>query len=456
MTNHKILLVDDDHDVLEMLLSIFRRAGYTNLITAASGAEALRIWQREQPSMIVLDVMMPDMDGFSVLKEIRRTSRVPVLMLTARGEAEDRIEGLEIGADDYLAKPFLPKELLLRVGAILNRAYPKQNEIVELAGATVDMANAEVWKNGEKQTLTAKEMQLFEKLYQNAGGSSPRVSCAKQSVVNFGKGMKVPFPPISGTCGKKLKKTRQSRFPLSRSKGLAIASISRGCRHERRAAIFPPLYSFHGRIVLLFLAVNIALLFAIIIAGGMSGADTSFSVRDFSDHVVLRDGKWVADDTAISMLQKQSAWAMLLNEDGDVIWQQSLPEKLPRSYTSTEVASFSRWYLEDYPVKIWTRADGKLMVVGYQPGTLVKYYFSLEWPYMGFCLVNCSGFYHQSAAHYFPDFAKYAESRKSDDTHSARHSKFKSRKSSASGGTGGTGRNQRRTEPCRRLYEAKR
>lgn len=136
-------------------------------------------------------------------------------------------------------------------------------------------------------------------------------------------------------------------------------------------------------IVLLFFAVNIALLFVIIIAGGMSGADTSFSVRDFSDHVVLQDGKWVADDTALSMLQEQSAWAMLLNEDGDVIWQQGLPEKLPRSYTSTEVASFSRWYLEDYPVKIWTRADGKLMVVGYQPGTLVKYYFSLELPYMG-------------------------------------------------------------------------
>ena len=139
-------------------------------------------------------------------------------------------------------------------------------------------------------------------------------------------------------------------------------------------------------IVLLFFAVNIALLFVIIIAGGMSGADTSFSVRDFSDHVVLQDGKWVADDTALSMLQEQSAWAMLLNEDGDVIWQQSLPENLPRSYTSTEVASFSRWYLEDYPVKIWTRADGKLMVVGYQPGTLVKYYFSLEWPYMGVLL----------------------------------------------------------------------
>ena len=169
MTNHKILLVDDDSDLLEMLLSIFRRAGYTNLQTATSGVEALRMWLEEQPDLIVLDVMMPGMDGFSVLKEIRRISRVPVLMLTARGEAEERIEGLESGADDYLAKPFLPRELLFRVGAILSRAYPERNEMVELAGAIVDMANAEVLKNGEKQRLTAKEMQLFEKLYQNAG-----------------------------------------------------------------------------------------------------------------------------------------------------------------------------------------------------------------------------------------------------------------------------------------------
>lgn len=169
MTEHRILLVDDDRDLLEMLLSIFRRAGYADMLTASSGVEALRIWREAQPRLIVLDVMMPDMDGFSVLKEIRRTSRVPVLMLTARGEAEDRIEGLELGADDYLPKPFLPKELLLRVGAILSRAYPERNERVELAGSTVDMANAQVWKGGEAQALTAKEMQLFEKLYQNAG-----------------------------------------------------------------------------------------------------------------------------------------------------------------------------------------------------------------------------------------------------------------------------------------------
>ena len=100
MVEHKILLVDDDRDLLEMLCSIFRRAGYTDLVTASSGQEALQIWRERQPALIVLDVMMPGMDGFEVLREIRRTSHVPVLMLTARGEAEDRIEGLEIGADD--------------------------------------------------------------------------------------------------------------------------------------------------------------------------------------------------------------------------------------------------------------------------------------------------------------------------------------------------------------------
>lgn len=169
MVSHTLLLVDDDHDLLEMLCSIFRRAGYKELLTASSGAEALAIWRDRHPDMMVLDVMMPDMDGFSVLKEIRRTSRVPVLMLTARGEAEDRVEGLENGADDYLAKPFLPKELLLRVGAILNRVYPDTNEMVVLANSVVDLANAEVIKRGTRTALTAKEMQLFTKLYQNAG-----------------------------------------------------------------------------------------------------------------------------------------------------------------------------------------------------------------------------------------------------------------------------------------------
>ena len=153
----KILLVDDDRDLLEMLCSIFRRAGYADLVTASSGLESLQVWREQQPALIVLDVMMPGMDGFEVLREIRRTSHVPVLMLTARGEAEDRIEGLEIGADDYLPKPFLPKELLLRAGAILHRAYPEPHRTVDLAVATVDLEKAEVWKNGACAPLTDRK-----------------------------------------------------------------------------------------------------------------------------------------------------------------------------------------------------------------------------------------------------------------------------------------------------------
>lgn len=139
-------------------------------------------------------------------------------------------------------------------------------------------------------------------------------------------------------------------------------------------------------IVILFLTVNIALFFTILIAGSMSGSDAIFSVETFSNHIVWQDETWAADDTALSMLQEYTAWAMLLNEDGDVVWQQNLPENLPRFYTSAEVASFSRWYLEDYPVKVWTRADGNLMVVGFPPRTLVKFYYALEWPYMGVLL----------------------------------------------------------------------
>lgn len=155
------------------------------------------------------------------------------------------------------------------------------------------MTNAEVWKHGEKQTLTAKEMQLFEKLYQNAGRIVTTGILWKRYAESFGRGMKAPFPPISGICGKKSKKTRQSRFPLSRSKGLAIASISRRCRHERSAAVFPPLYHFHHRDrSFLFLAVNIVLFFAILILGSMSGSDAVFPVETFSDHVSLQDGTW--------------------------------------------------------------------------------------------------------------------------------------------------------------------
>ena len=168
MENSRILIIDDDRELCILIKKSVENEGI-EADFCGTGREGMEMLECREYHLIILDVMMPGMDGFEVLREIRRTSRVPVLMLTARGEAEDRIEGLEIGADDYLPKPFLPRELLLRVGAILHRTYPEPNRKVELAASTVDLEKAEVWKDGERTPLTAKELQLFEKLYENAG-----------------------------------------------------------------------------------------------------------------------------------------------------------------------------------------------------------------------------------------------------------------------------------------------
>ena len=169
MYDKMILIVDDETDLLDALQSIFSMAGYKYILTATSGKTALKIWEEKQPDIIVLDVMMSDMDGFEVLKEIRKTSKVPILMLTARGEADDKFTGFENGADDYLLKPFLPKELLFRVQAILKRVYPEEDSSVYLDAATVNLEKAEVRRDDKIIPLTAKELTLFKKLYQNAG-----------------------------------------------------------------------------------------------------------------------------------------------------------------------------------------------------------------------------------------------------------------------------------------------
>ncbi|WP_204613864.1 response regulator transcription factor [Defluviitalea raffinosedens] len=184
MLDKSILIVDDEQDLLIMIKSIFMRAGYTNIITASSAKEALKMLSKKIPDMIILDIMMPEMDGFELLQEIRTVSKVPVLILTARGEAEDRFSGFELGADDYLVKPFLPKELLLRVNAILRRAYPKSNRIVVLDAVCVDLDLAEVIRENDRIPLTAKEYAIFLKLAENAGrivtiGSLCQTACGE-------------------------------------------------------------------------------------------------------------------------------------------------------------------------------------------------------------------------------------------------------------------------------------
>ena len=156
-------------DILEMIQSIFIRAGFTNILTAVSGREALKIWSDAQPDMVILDIMMPEIDGLSVLKKIRETSKVPVLLLTARGEVEDRVAGFENGADDYLTKPFYPKELLLRTQVILNRTYPEKDRKIYLDSAVINLEKAEVQRGDDCLSLTGKELTLIKKLADNAG-----------------------------------------------------------------------------------------------------------------------------------------------------------------------------------------------------------------------------------------------------------------------------------------------
>lgn len=171
--NKKILLVDDEQDLLNMVKLILQTDGYTHLKTAGTVREALEAVRDWRPNLALIDVMLPDGDGFSLLKQIREQSDIPVLFLTARGEDEDKFQGLGLGADDYIVKPFLPRELILRVGAVLRRCYreatPAAAKTVRLSACTIDFDRAEVIRDGEQILLTATEFKLLCALCRNAG-----------------------------------------------------------------------------------------------------------------------------------------------------------------------------------------------------------------------------------------------------------------------------------------------
>lgn len=165
----KVLLVDDEKELLSMVASILKQDGYSRIKTAGTAKEALKICREWKPDFAVLDVMLPDGDGFALLTGMREFTDIPVLFLTARGEDEDKFTGLGLGADDYMVKPFLPRELTLRLGAILRRCYKNESSLVRLKGSSIDFERAEVIKNGEHFSLTAKEHDILMALYRNAG-----------------------------------------------------------------------------------------------------------------------------------------------------------------------------------------------------------------------------------------------------------------------------------------------
>ncbi|MCM1283046.1 MAG: response regulator transcription factor [Muribaculaceae bacterium] len=165
----RILLVDDEQAILDMVTSILKEDGFCSIRTAGCVKEAILEAGRCLPEFAILDVMLPDGDGFSLMERLRAGGDYPVLFLTARGEEEDKFRGFGLGADDYMVKPFLPRELLCRVNAILRRSYRTENPLVRLSDSEVDFARGQVVRNGEIIPLTKKEFDILSSLYRNAG-----------------------------------------------------------------------------------------------------------------------------------------------------------------------------------------------------------------------------------------------------------------------------------------------
>jgi DNA-binding response OmpR family regulator len=166
----KILVVDDELKIAKLVRAYLERAGFT-VVTAHDGQEALAIFRHERPHLIVLDLMLPGMDGLDVCRAIRRSSDVPIIMLTARDEEVDRLIGLELGADDYIVKPFSPREVVARVRAVLRRTegQPLEPEVVIAGDVTLDLPHRTAQVRGRPVELTATEFDLLAVLARHPG-----------------------------------------------------------------------------------------------------------------------------------------------------------------------------------------------------------------------------------------------------------------------------------------------
>ncbi len=169
MTKNKVLIVDDDENIAKLIEVYFEKDGFTT-VTANNGKDAIELFKSAAPSIVILDVMMPEMDGWQVCREIRRVSNIPIIMLTAKGETFDKVLGLELGADDYMVKPFEPKELIARVKAVLRRSDTKETtaekELV-FPNLTINLSNYELKINGNIIEVPPKELELLYFLASN-------------------------------------------------------------------------------------------------------------------------------------------------------------------------------------------------------------------------------------------------------------------------------------------------
>ena len=178
----KILVADDEASIRRILETRLKMVGY-DVVVAEDGEEAVEVFNKTNPDLVVLDVMMPKMDGYGVTREIRRTSDVPIIILTALGDVSERITGLELGADDYVIKPFSPKELEARVKAVLRRTNTKEvaaptskvaKNVITTGNIRIDTARRQVFRKNERIRLTGMEFSLLELLVNNSGQAYSR------------------------------------------------------------------------------------------------------------------------------------------------------------------------------------------------------------------------------------------------------------------------------------------
>ena len=159
----RVLLIEDEEKMRELIKIVFRKEDFV-IIEAVDGKQGLNLFRTNSVDIVILDIMLPEIDGWTVCREIRRTSNIPIILLTARGEEFDKLFGFELGADDYLVKPFSPKELMARVKALLRRAEIKSNEAASyyrFGNIVIDRLSREVTVNGRAVNLTNKEYELL-------------------------------------------------------------------------------------------------------------------------------------------------------------------------------------------------------------------------------------------------------------------------------------------------------
>ena len=375
----KFLVVDDNAELLALLCEQLLGAGYGHIRTAQSCAAARACFAAEQPELMILDINLPDGDGFSLFRALRAKADVPALFLSARDADADRLFGLGLGADDYLTKPFLMQELLLRVQHILQRAYRAELSRtkpapLQLGERCVDLNDAIVTlPEGKTLTLTATELALLRKLAENRGHivTYDALCAAVWGADYYG---------YENSLGVHIRHLREKleaepgvpQF-LRTVRGIGY-KLTKG---ERSMKTFVRLIR---RYVLAAVGIVLLLLFSGVAVLGWLGwqegcrlPQREYSSSEIADSMVeTAEGLAFGAERTPQEWMNGYEWAMVLDDVGNIRWSYGLPQELNHAYTPGDIARFARWYLADYPVFCWTEPYG-LFVIGLPKGSLWKY-----------------------------------------------------------------------------------